>query len=271
MKKRFSALFGILFLLGALLIPFAGSRPVLADGLAGQSIIDEADLLNPSAEAEINADIAGLDEKYQTNIVILTVTSMQRPELKNGQTYYDIQAFTQDYYDFVCAGGVEKDGIILCVNMEPSNREFCVVTTGKEINRFQSKMSYIYDKIYDDLSRTEYEAAARTFVILVEVKHRLGFYPPSFLKVVICLAIGLLAGWLVTKGMEGGMDNVHAASSAGSYMIRDSFRVRRQHEIFLHSTISQTARQTEHRSGGGGGISIGSSGISHGGGGGHSF
>ena len=70
------------------------------------------------------------------------------------------------------------------------------------------------------------------------------------------------------------MKNVQLATSANTYVVPNSFHMRRQNEIFLHSSIVQTARQTEKTGGngpGGGGISIGSSGISHGGGGGHKF
>ena len=272
MKKRLFAFFGILLLLSVLVMPFAGSPRALAADRVCPQIIDEADILKPSAETELGAQIAALESKYQTNIVILTVTEMQRADLKGGQKYYDIQAFTEDFYDFVYCSGQEKDGIILCVNMDYQNREYCIVTTGKEINRFQSKMDYIYEKIYENLTRAEYESAAETYVKLIETKYRLGFYPPSFGTVLICLAIGLLVGWLATKGMKGSMNNVHMATSAGSYMIPNSFNVRRQNEMFLYSNITQTARQTEHREGGGGGgIHIGSSGFSHGGGGGHSF
>ena len=273
MKKRLLAILGVWFLLCALILPVTGRGRVLAADQVVPQIIDEADILDAEAEASVGADIARIEQKYQINIVILTVTEMQRKDVRDGQRYYDIQAFTEDFYDFVYCGGQEKDGIILCVNMEPNNREYCVVTTGKEIDRFQPKMKYIYDRIYEDLHRTEYEAAARTFVKLVETKHRLGFYPPSFTKVAICLAIGLLVGWLVTMGMKGSMNNVHLATSASSYIIPGSFNVRRQNEMFLYSNITQTARQTDNRGsgGGGGGIHIGSSGFSHGGGGGHSF
>ena len=272
MKKKILAVIGIWFLLCGLLLPFAGGRRAAAAGGAYANFIDEADILDDAAEASLGEKTAQLQSKYQTNIVIFTVTEMKRDDLKNGTRYFDIQTFTEDYYDFVYCGGQEKDGIILCVNMEPNNREFCVVTTGSEINRFQSKMKYIYDRIYEDLSRTEYEKAAETFVNLVETKHRLGFYPPSLGTVGICAAIGLAAGWLVTAGMKGGMNNVHLATSAGSYMVPGSFKLRRQNEIFLHSSVTQTARQTQNRTGGGGGsIHVGSSGFSHGGGGGHRF
>lgn len=270
MIKRFIACLSLLLLLT--LLPLGGLRSQAAPGIS-PNIIDEADILNPERESSIAAEIARLEGKYQTNIVFLSVTEMTKAELNGGVKYYDIQAFTEDYYDYIYCGGTEKDGIILCVNMEPNNREFCVVTTGKEINRFQKHMRYIYDRIYEDLHRTEYDAAAETYLKLIDTKYRLGFYPPSMGTVALCCGIGLLAGWLVTRGMRGSMNNVALATSASHYVVPGSFNVRRQHEMFLYSNVTQVARQQERTGGGGGGggIHIGSSGISHGGGGGMKF
>ena len=271
MKKRIICFLG-LFLLLMTLLPAAGLHSQAAPGNS-PNIIDEADILNPEREANIAAESTRLQEKYNTNIVILSVTEMKKAELNGGVKYYDIQAFAEDYYDFVYSGGAEKDGIVLCINMEPNNREFCVVTTGKEINRFQKHMRYMYDRIYEDLHRTEYDDAAETFLKLIETKYRLGFYPPSLSTVALCIGIGLLVGWLVTKGMQGSMNNVALATSASQYVVPGSFHVRRQNEMFLYSNVTQVARQQERTGGGGGGggIHIGSSGFSHGGGGGMKF
>lgn len=268
MKKRVIALMGLFLLL--LVLPFAGGGRAKAILNSIPNIIDEAIIFSPSREMEFAPRLKQLEEKYQTNIVILTVKEMQREDLNEGRKYYSIQAFAEDYYDFIYCGGQEQDGIILCINMEPSNREFCVVTTGKDINKFQKHMDYIYDKLYEDLHRTAYDDAAETFLNLIETKYRFGFYPPSWGTVAICIGIGLLVGWLVVKGMQGSMNNVALATSAGSYLNRDSFNLRHQREMFLYSNVTQVARQQE-RTGGGGGIHIGSSGISHGGGGGMKF
>ncbi|MBP3729219.1 MAG: TPM domain-containing protein [Lachnospiraceae bacterium] len=268
MKKVYS-LFFTLMLLMLVLLP-AGTLTQAAGELP--NVIDEADIFNPEEEAKLNQDMRTAQEKYGSQIVILTVTRMQRAELEGGKLYYDIQAFAEDYYDYVYSGGVKKDGIILCINMEANNREFCIVPTGKEIDRFQKKMNYIYDRIYENMHRTEYDKAGRTFLNLVVTRWKLGFFPPSWGTVALCLGIGGLAGWIVTKGMKAGMNNVKTATSAGSYLVPGSFTVRRQNDLFLYSHITQTARQTDRdNSGGGGGIHIGSSGISHGGGGGRSF
>ena len=257
----------ILCLLFSLILMGAGFK----GRAASPSLVDEADILSAEHEASLTEKITALEQKYQTRIMILTVTQMQRNDLFGSRTYYDIQAFTEDYYDYIASEGKEKSGIILCVNMEPNNREFCIVTTGKEKEAFQRHMKMMYDRIYEDLRRTEYDKAADTFLSLVETRLRLGFFPPSPTKILISLAAGLLAGWLAVKGMKGRMNNVHTATSANSYLVPGSFNLRRRQEIFLYSHVSQTARQTEREGGGGGGFHLGSSGISHGGGGGRKF
>ncbi len=266
-KVRQIFLCGLLVFVAALAF---GGRTARAEA---PSIRDEADIISVSNEALMNSQIQQMELQYKTRVMILTVTSLQRSDLKEGKQYFDIEAFTQDYYDFIASDGQEKDGIILCINMEPNNREYCIVTTGKEISRFQRHMDYIYDRIYEDLSRSQYDDAVQTYLDLVETKFRLGFYPPSAGKILIAAAAGLIVAGLAVAGMKGSMQNVQLATSANSYVVPNSFRMRRQNEIFLHSSIVQTARQNERTGsgGGGGGISVGSSGFSHGGGGGRKF
>ena len=266
MKKRLICLLGTFLLL--LVLPLAGGGRVRASQDSIPNIIDEARIISTSRESDIATELQRLENENSINIVILTVTEMRREDLNQGRKYYDIQAFAEDYYYFIYCGGVEKDGIILCVNMEMGNREFCVVTTGAAINKFQRHMRYIYDRLYEDMSRTEYDDAVETFLKLIDTKYRLGFYPPALKTIAICLGIGLLAGWLVTKGMRSRMNNVALAPSAGFYVVPGSFHLRRQNEMFLYSRVTQTARQQQKK---GGGIHVGSSGISHGGGGGRRF
>lgn len=258
----------ILFLLLGVLLTGFGRRALAA----APSVTDEADIISAGHETVLAEKIAALEQKYQTRIMILTVTSMQRSDLSGGKVYYDIQAFTGDYYDYIAAEGKEQSGVILCVNMEPDNREFCIVATGREKERFQRHMEYIYDRIYEDLRRTEYNKAMDTYLSLIETKLRLGFYPPGAAKILISVGVGLLVGWLIVRGMQGRMNNVHTATSASSYLVPGSFHLRRQQEVFLYSHVTQTARQTQRKGGGGGGgFHIGSSGISHGGLGGRKF
>ncbi|MBQ4425553.1 MAG: TPM domain-containing protein [Lachnospiraceae bacterium] len=242
----------------------------------GIRVIDQAARFSPYTIDDLRQRIAAIQSKYQTDVVILTVPSLDTEELRHYH-YRDIRSFAEDYYDYLGYGlGPDHDGLILVINMAlygDENREYCIVTSGKEIDRFQKHMNMMYDRIYSKLSNLDYDGAADTFLSLIETKYKYGFYPPTFGKILISLAIGCLAGAMVVGVMKSKMNTVKVATQAHDYVVPGSFQLRNYQEILLHTAITRTERpqMNDRGGGGGGGISIGSSGVSHGGGGGHGF
>ena len=261
MRKKIYAFFGLFLLLGVLLTPWGASPKARAEGSQSYSnIVDKADIVDGDQEAALLSRMKEIDEKYNTNVVILTVKEMKWDGLSGGAKYYDIEDFAADFYDFIYCGGVEKDGIILCINMESNNREAGIILTGSEEKRFKKHLERMMDTVYADLRRESYSKAAVSFVDLVETRHRLGFYPPSVKTVLICVAIGIAVGWGAVQVMKSGMNNVAMATSAGSYLVPGSYQLRRHNELFLYRTVSKQEKQSDRGKGGG---SIGSSGFSH--------
>ncbi len=280
--KKYGILFLFAFLLLAVFAPAVHAEDS-ADALSydpdyyydGARVINNAGILSSQTVADLSARIEAIKQKYNTDVVVLTVPSLDTEELRHYH-YRDIRSFAEDYYDYLGFGlGKDHDGLILVINMAiygDENREYCIVTTGKEIDHFQKHIDYMYDRVYRNLAVQDYDGAADTFVSMVETKYKLGFFPPTFGKILISIGVGCLFGLIVTASMKARMKTVHLAAEARDYVVPGSFNLRSYNEIFLHSAITQTPRQTEQRGGGGGGgISVGSSGVSHGGGGGHGF
>ena len=263
-KKAFLKCLAVL-LLAFLILPLGfGGRAKAATG----HLEDRANLFSFEGKLELENKMAELEQTYGTKLFILTVYKLEDDALQ--KEYTGIRAFTEDYYDYVVCGGVETNGIILCVDM--GSREMWVSTTGEEVNRFQSDIDYLLDRVASRLTDGDYDGAGNLFLKLIEQKHKLGFYPPTFGKILISLLIGLVVGLIVLGSLKSQLKTVHQAKAARNYAVPGSFHLRHVNELYLYSSVTQTAKpQPTNRIGGGGfGGGGGSSGFSHGGGG-HSF
>lgn len=230
----------------------------------GQHIVDRAGLFSFNAKRDLEEEMARLEEKYNIRLFILTVYELEDDALE--RPYTGIRAFTEDYYDYVVCGGVETNGLILCVNM--GAREMWLSTTGEELERFRRDENFLLDEIAERLGDGKYDAAAKRFVKLVEQKHKWGFYLPGADKIILSLGVGVLIGALSTFIMAAGLKNIRQAGGAKTYVVPGSFNLRHVGELFLYSHVTKSEKaQSSSRSGGGFGGGGGSSGFSHGGGG----
>lgn len=268
MKQNMKKIFVSLLLLLLTLPLLAGTRVQAETAAADDSahVIDKALLFSVSAHVELERRMEELENKYATKVIILTTNKLE-DEALSGRQYSGIQAFAEDYYDYVVCGGVETTGIILAIDM--GSRKMWVSTTGDEVGRFQSDIDYLLDRVASRLSDGENDAAALKFVQLVEQKHKWGFYPPTAGKILLSIGIGLLVALIVVAGLKSQLKTVQQATSAHNYTVPGSFHLRRINELFLYSSVTQTAKpQPQERGVGGGGFGgSGSSGFSHGGGG----
>ena len=100
-----------LTILWAGIIALAISVPALAEETGQKErLADEAGLLEPAEQAEIEEELDRVSEKYQCDVVIVTTDTLM------GKTP---RAYADDYYDFNGYGyGSEKDGVLLLVSME---------------------------------------------------------------------------------------------------------------------------------------------------------
>ncbi len=270
MTKRF-----ICFILTAIccltfsLTAFAANSAQIPNERLLPRLNDGAGLLSASEAQQLTSKLDTLSEKYGFDIVIVTVTSL------NGQSP---ESFSFDYYDYNGFGyGENGDGVLLTVSME--NRDWLISTTGYGKFAINTDgINYIGEEITDYLSDGEYYTAFDTFAKLCEdfvvqantgepyTKDTLPKRKLSLLWIPGSVMIGMLISFLIMNGFKSQLKSVRRAPSAREYQVPGSMLVTEQSDMFLYSHVSRVPRQTQ--SGNKGGVRTGSSGRSHGSGGG---
>ena len=268
LKKRLTSL------LCAVVLAAAGCVTFFAE--SQQKLIDDADLLIDSEESEITQTLEDASEKTGWDMVIYTNY--------NGVDEYDIERYTNEYYDNHDYGiGDKKSGIILNVDM--SSRQMYVITKG-------DVMYYISDERNDDmldavqaeLADGYYYEACETFVQYavdyyeqgkpsegtftnVEINEKmdhpvtyslLHYGIPSLVAGAIIALITVLV--IRHKYKNNGKENIYDLDE------NSSTRLTNKEDIFLTKSVSVTTIQSSS-SGGGSSHHSGGGGSSHGGGG----
>ena len=286
----------IAVLLSVLLVfTFAVSAFALTYDESLPRIVDDADVFTDTEESLLNDYAVECREKYETDLVIAAVTTMEGKDIDN---------FAMDYFDYKGYGiGQNHDGIIMVICMEPGNHTYGICTTGKEIQNFtDGYIEYMYDEIGSYLSDGEFFYGAKEFVDLskdaFEGNAKYDSYYDKYnynsdgdysysgnerttskgrydidtiaKNVLTALVVGLIAGLIVAQMLKGQMKPVKMATTAKNYLVPGSLNVYYCREMFIRSDVTKTPIPKSNSSGGGSSHS-GSSGRSHGGGGGRSF
>ena len=240
MKKLITLLF--VFLLVTTLAVSAAAAEVLP------YLVDEADLLTPAQEAELEEKLADLSEKWDMDIVVVTADDLDGASST---------AYADDFFDY---GGYGKDGILWLIDMD--NRQSTFSTTGKGIDRLDSDgEDLIQDEVTPLLTEGSYYDACLTFVELCGEVCAFNWVFTG----IICLVIGLVVALIATGVMKGQLKSVRAKAAASDYMKSGSLQVTESRDLFLYRNVTRTARPKDT---GSGGSRTSSSGRSHGGGGG---
>ena len=213
-------------------------------------VVDYADLLTSSQEAELETQLQKLTEKYHMSVVIVTADSM------GGK---DTVAYADDFLDY---NGYGEDGILLLINME--ERQWHISTVGEAVSAFSdADIAHIEDQIVDDLRNENYMDAFEEFVS--QCDNILNDAFSLVTNLIIALVIGLIVAWISTRVMKGKLKTVHKQTMADDYVTAGSMKVDRSRDLFLYSHLDRTAKPKESS---GSSTHTSSSGRTHGGGGG---
>ena len=164
--------------------------------------------------------------------------------------------------------GENYDGAMFIMSME--ERERFILTTGYGIDVLtDSEIDDIGEDMLPYLSSGEYAEAFEIFADEVDSEVQYGVEPvePASPSILISLAAGLVLGLIPAFIMRGKLKSVHMQKSAGRYEDRGSRNITTRQDIFLYHTMNRVPKADESRSGGSSTFT-GSSGRSHGGGGG---
>lgn len=248
-------------------------------------VVDNADLLNPAEESAHEETIRLLREKYDMDVVILTVNTLNS---KAPQEYAD------DYYDTNGYGcGEEKSGLILLISME--ERDWYISTCG---NAIYALTDYGIQCLGEELLsgfRLSYDAGFRMFLnSLPEYfeayqngtpidgyadysddyyhgdQEEVIYYEEEFTpSVKLSVLLGLIVAAISILIMRSRMNTKRPRRSASDYMQENSFHMRQQQDLYLYSNVSKVRKEApKSPNGGGSSVHRSSGGTRHGGGGG---
>ncbi len=265
MKRIFSSLIILLILL-SLTVPAYGTDP------GAPWVVDNADLLTDEEEASLMEKIRLSREALGVDMVIVTTYST------NGQ---DAAEYADDFYERNGYGYGETDsGILLLLDM--GSRQWYISTCGEAIDIFpDSVLDKMGGRMLSDLSTGQYYSAFVTFLDGVSdyTEHDRNspvdsYYPyaylspapqePQGIQLGIPIVIGLAAATITILVMRGQMNTAKLQKGAADYMKSGSFRLLQNHDIYLYSRVTKTAR-TKNTSSGGSSTHRSSGGVRHGG------
>jgi uncharacterized protein len=204
-------------------------------------------------EFELTADLMELSHKYNAQIVVATIPSMDGG---------DIDEYVNYAYDSMGFGyGDNRDGVLLLVCMDP--REYRILSNGYCGTAIDSAdIDAIGSVIVDDLSEGNYADAFDTFAEKCEyyLDGHLNGFPFNFgMNLMIALMVGIIAGLITAKSLKGQLKTVHQKNEAKNYIKSGSLNLHTQNDVFLYRDIQRTAkpRESSTRSSGGSSRSVG--------------
>ena len=209
-------------------------------------LYDEADLLTDSEEAALMGKLAAVSTRYEAQIVVVTIASMDGGNI---DTYVDY------VYDSMGFGyGENHDGVLILVCMDP--REYRILSNGfAGVAIDPDDISRISDEIVGNLSDGDYAGAFNKFVD--ECAHYLdghinGFPFNAGKSLAISLIVGVVIGLIVAFVLKGQLKSVHSQSRAQEYVKNGSMHVNLSNDMFLYRTVTRTKKQSSSSSGSGG-------------------
>lgn len=265
-KKMISFVFAVMLLSLPVFTVYAEESPRL---------VDMADLLTDTEEAKLLKELNEISVRQEFDIVVVTTTSL------NGK---NVMEYADDFYDYNGYGfGENYDGTLLLVDM--GSRQWWISTTGYGITALtDAGIDYISEEFLPYLSDGEYYEAFSTYAQLCDEfvtqaregeAYDVSNMPkeafPVATRLGIALIIGLVVGFVGVTVLKGQMKSVRRQSTAGGYVTQGGLNLYTSRDRFLYvHRDRERLPEPDHGSHGNGGSSVhrGSSGRSHGGGGG---
>ncbi len=231
-------------------------------------LVDEAGLLTETDYNSLLQKLDNVSEKHDFDVVIVTVNGI---DSKNSENYaYDY--FVDNGY------GIDGNGIILLISMEKRDYAFVPSDGYGETVFNDDGLEFVDKKTIPYISDGEYyngftvfAEQCDDFLIQAEngtpyVKSTLPEEPFSVVfNVVVCLAIGLVVGFISVSVMKSGMKSVKMQNSAACYVVDNSMKVTESKDTFLYRNVTRIKKPDPPSSNSSHGHHGGGSSSSHGG------
>lgn len=248
---------------------------------AEEKIYDFADIYSSSDEDYLYTQVSNFIKETNLDLAIVTISYNNK---------HNTAMYADDFYDYNSFGLDEnRSGLLLLVDMD--SRRLYLSTTGDAINIYtDDRVNNIMSNIFTYFSNKDYYTATEIFINYAKsytevssgedshyvfsedgkiTKSRKGILVAGIFAIIITV-ISILV--MASKNRLA-----KVASSSIGFLRKDTLNVKVVADNFLGSSVTKTRIDNDsssgghhHSSGGGSSTHIGSSGISHGGGG-HRF
>ncbi len=230
---------------------------------ASEKIYDYANLFTKDEESELLSKVKSYIKDTNMDMVIVTIAENN----KNSAMVY-----ADDFYDYNDFGiGNSKDGILFLIDMD--TRELWISGTGKGVTIYNSKnINSILDDCYSYAPNEQYFDCASKFIDSAKAIYLKETTPRNLY---INWSLGLLGAFLISIVVSTAFcmiqkskhKAVRLATNADTYLDRCSIKILNSKDRFVRTHTSRTPRTTSSSGSSGRSTHIGSSGISHSGGG----
>jgi uncharacterized protein len=221
-------------------------------------LVDGADLLTDSEEADLLARLDEASEYLQADIVIITLESCGG---------YSADQVINAFYDQNDFGyGINRDGVMLLLSM--AERDYRILCNGFAATAITpSERDDIGAYIVDDLSAGAYYDAFGEFLeeCKWEIDGERSGYPFAFGRNLgVSLMIGVITALLITGVLRSQLKSVQTRTGAREYAKPGSMKMTQSSDLYLYRTVNRIRKPQESssssggfRSGGGGGRHVG--------------
>ena len=252
MKKRIISFFVCALCLFLMLSVF-----VSAEGPA--RLVDEADILTDSEEAELTEKLDSVSVKNEADVVIVTV---------NSTGDLSPMEYADDYFDYNGYGqGEGRDGVLFLIDM--GAREMWISTSGLCIDAIGDyEIEYIFDSMSIYIEDEDYEYAFNRYIDECDYYidgYKNGYETDYFALAVASIGFGIIVSLIATSVMKKKLKSVAFQSEAANYVKKGSMNVSLSNDLFLYKTVTRIKKEKESSSGSS--THTSSSGRTHGGGG----
>ncbi|MGG4095575.1 TPM domain-containing protein [Paenibacillus lautus] len=259
MRRRYVLGAVLFFLVAYLMVPAlmvkaADDKPL---------IFDEADLLSPEEQEELNAMANEYGAERETDFMILTVNSVPND---------DYETWTENFYDEYAPGYDKSHGntVILTILMSTRDGTRRVHLEGyykAEKYLDAGRLLKIQNKITPDLSRGNYKQAFEKYI---KTAHRyMGFEPdmnPDNILFNLWFQLGTAAAiGAIAVGVMAYRSGGRVTVNSRTYEDTSTSGILNQQDRYVRTTVTKQKieRNTSSGSGGGGGGGVSSGGHSH--------
>lgn len=209
-------------------------------------LVDDAELLTASEEAELLTRLIYLTEKYQAEVIVITLHSTQ------GQSADDIVEMLYDELDY--GYGSNRDGVMLMVSME--EREYRILSNGYAADAItMENIDDIGEIVAPELSDGNYAEAFDKFADRCEyyLDGHLNGFPFDFVgNLVVSLVIGLIVAVITVLILRGQLKSVKKQYQANVYIRDGSMKVTQATDLYLYRNVTRRAKPKSSSSSGSG-------------------